>query len=163
MRTLYRNGRVHSAAVREATALVVDGAMITWVGTEDGAAQYSGGRVVDLDRALVTPAFVDAHVHCTATGLALSGLDLSAAATLAEALELVERAARASRGRPVLGGGWDETRWPEQRPPTAAELDRAGYGGAVYLARVDAHSAVVSSALLAAACASCPATGPTAT
>jgi hypothetical protein len=149
VRTLYRNGRLYTAAVREATALLVEDAMITWIGTEDGVAQHCAARVVDLDNALVTPAFVDAHVHCTATGTALSGLDLGSAGTLAEALDLVERVTRGSRGRPVLGGGWDETRWPEQRPPTAAELDRAGYGGAVYLARVDVHSAVVSSALLA--------------
>src|SRR5205085_9474749 len=47
--------------------------------------------------------------------------------------------------------GWDDTGWPERRPPTAAELDRASYGGVVYLARTDVHSAVASSALLAAA------------
>ena len=149
MRTLYRNGRLYTAAVREATALLVEDGVITWIGTEDGAGELAGVRVVDLADAFVTPAFVDAHVHCTATGIALSGLDLSAADTLADALDLVERTTRASRGRPVVGGGWDESRWPERRPPTAAELDRAGYGGAVYLARVDAHSAVVSSALLA--------------
>ena len=51
----------------------------------------------------------------------------------------------------LLGTGWDDTAWPEQRPPTAAELDRASYGGVVYLARTDVHSAVASSALLAAA------------
>jgi hypothetical protein len=149
VRTLYRNGRIYTPAVREATALLVTGDLVTWIGTDDGAAAQPADRVVDLDSALVTPAFVDAHVHCTATGLALSGLDLRGATTLGEALGLVERAARAGRGRPVLGGGWDETGWPERRPPTAAELDRAGYGGAVYLARVDAHSAVVSSQLLA--------------
>ncbi len=130
--------------------MLVDGARIAWVGPDDGAAAGPGVRVIDLAGALVTPAFVDAHVHLTGTGLALTGLDLAGAGSLAQALDLVERAARAGRGRPVLGGGWDDSRWPEQRPPTAAELDRAGYGGLVYLARVDAHSAVVSSALLAA-------------
>ncbi|MBA3522962.1 MAG: amidohydrolase family protein [Geodermatophilaceae bacterium] len=97
-----------------------------------------------------TPAFLDAHVHVTATGLSLTGLDLAGTRSLAEALAAVERHARAGRGRVVLGGGWDDSRWPEQRPPTRQELDRAAYGGAVYLARVDVHSAVVSSALLAA-------------
>jgi predicted amidohydrolase YtcJ len=150
VRTLYRNGRIHTSVVDEATALVVEDGLITWIGGEDDAAQQPGARVIDLANALVTPAFVDAHVHATATGLSLSGLDLASATSLREALERVERAARTGRGRPILGGGWDETGWPEQRPPTAAELDRAGYGGAVYLARVDAHSAVVSSALLAA-------------
>lgn len=150
MRTLYRNGRVYTPIVPDASAFVVDDGMITWIGDEDGAGQHTGVRTADLAGAFVTPAFVDAHVHTTATGLALSELNLADTATLGEALDRVEHAARAGRGRPVIGGGWDDTRWPDGRPPTAAELDRAGYGGLVYLARVDAHSAVVSSALLAA-------------
>lgn len=148
--TLYRNGRIYASGSPDPSALLVEDGIITWIGQEDGAGQHLGVDTVDLADALVTPAFVDAHVHATATGIALSGLDLSGAATLAEALDIVERAARAGRGRPLIGGGWDETRWPEQRPPTARELDRAGYGGSVYLTRVDAHSAVVSSVLAAA-------------
>jgi predicted amidohydrolase YtcJ len=144
--TLYRNGAVAGGG----SALLVDGQRIAWTGNEDGAALYAYGEVVDLAGAFVAPAFVDAHVHATATGLALTGLDLRGADSLGAALSAVERAARAGRGRPVLGGGWDETGWPERRPPTAAELDRAGYGGLVYLARVDVHSAVVSSPLMAA-------------
>ena len=150
MRTLYRNGRVDTPAVEHATALLVDGETIAWVGDEDGAGEQIGVQTVDLAGALLAPAFVDAHVHLTSTGLTVTGLDLRTAGSLGEALAGVERAATAARGRPVLGAGWDDTRWPEQRAPTAQELDRASYGGAVYLARVDAHSAVVSSALMAA-------------
>ncbi len=95
----------------------------------------------------MTPAFVDGHAHTTDTGIALTGVHLAGARSLGEALALVESASRASRGRPVLGHGWDETAWPEGRPPTRAELDRASHGGVVYLSRVDVHSAVVSSAL----------------
>src|SRR5689334_6237594 len=85
------------------------------------------------------------------TGLGLTGLDLADAPSLAVALDRLAAAARQARGGVVLGVGWDETRWPEHRAPTAAELDRASYGGVVYLMRVDGHSAVASSALLAAA------------
>ncbi|WP_245703630.1 hypothetical protein, partial [Streptomyces lushanensis] len=51
-----------------------------------------------------------------ATGLALTGLDLSTARTLAEALALV-RAHRTSHpdSRILLGHGWDSARWPERR------------------------------------------------
>ena len=147
MRTVYRNSHIYSAAAPGATAIVVEDARIAWIG-DDGAP--SADRVVDLEGALVTPAFVDAHVHATSSGLALTGLDLSGAASLPDALDRVDRHSRASRGRPVLGHGWDDTSWPERRPPSARELDRAGYGGLVYIARVDSHSAVVSSALLAA-------------
>src|SRR5690606_14006569 len=51
----------------------------------------------------------------------------------------------------LLGHSWDETRWPEGRPPTAEELDRASGGLEVYLSRIDVHSAVVSGAFAAAA------------
>jgi predicted amidohydrolase YtcJ len=152
--TLFRNGRVRTplaAGEMPATALVTgDDGTVLWAGDEDGAAAWGAARVVDLDGAFLAPAFVDAHVHATSTGLALVGLELRHARSLGQALDAIEAAARTGRGRPVLGSGWDETDWPERRPPTAAELDRAGYGGLVYLARVDMHSALVSSALLAA-------------
>lgn len=151
--TLYRGGRVHSPVDPFATALVVDGDTVAWVGQDGAADQHRDGvdEVVELDGAWLAPAFVDAHVHTTSTGLHLTGLDLSGTSTLAEALDRLEAYARRVRGGVVLGHGWDETRWPEGRPPSREELDRASYGGVVYLSRIDVHSCVVSSALLAIA------------
>jgi predicted amidohydrolase YtcJ len=151
--TLLRNGAVYSPADPFATALLVDGDSVAWVGSEGAADAHADGvdEVVDLDGALVTPAFVDAHVHATSTGLALTGLDLTGVPSLAACLDRLEAFARSRRGGVVLGHGWDETAWPERRPPTRQELDRASYGGVVYLSRIDVHSAVVSSAMLAAA------------
>ncbi|HZB48481.1 MAG TPA: amidohydrolase family protein, partial [Mycobacteriales bacterium] len=143
---LFRGGPV--LAPGRPSALLVAGDTIAWVGPADAAGPAD--ETVELGGRLLTPAFVDAHVHATSTGLALLGLDLTGAGSLTEALDRVERAARAAGGRPLLGHGWDETRWPERRPPTSSELDRASYGSVVYLSRVDVHSAVVSSALLAA-------------
>jgi predicted amidohydrolase YtcJ len=151
--TLYRGGRIYSAVDPFATALVVENDQIAWVGSDAAADTHADGvdEVVELDDAFVTPAFVDAHVHVTSTGLHLSGLDLSNTATLGDALELIEQHSRRVRGAVVLGHGWDETRWPEGRPPRRDELDRASYGGVVYLSRVDVHSCVASSALMALA------------
>lgn len=149
--TLYRRGRVHTPDDPFATALLVDGDRVAWVGGELAADALSADVTIDLDDAWLAPAFVDAHVHTTTTGLALSGLDLTDAPSLAVVLDRVATAARKARGGVVLGTGWEEDSWPEARPPTAAELDRASYGGVVYLARTDCHSAVASSALLAAA------------
>ncbi|MGQ7296798.1 amidohydrolase [Quadrisphaera sp. KR29] len=158
-RVLYRGGSVYSPADPFATAVLLEGPTVAWVGSGEAAdAQAARARadheplhVVDLDGALVTPAFVDAHVHTTETGLALAGVDLTGTRSLVGALELVARAAAAHPGEPVLGHGWDETGWPEGRPPTAAELERAAGGAEVYLSRVDVHSAVVSPALAARA------------
>lgn len=146
--TLYRGGPVYAPDVPAADALLVEGDRVAWVGRTGDAP--AAGDVVELDGALVTPAFVDAHVHSTSTGLSHDGLNLADAPSLLAALDRLERFARSRSGGIVLGTGWDETHWPEQRPPTATELDRASYGGVVYLARADVHSAVASSALLAA-------------
>ncbi|MDQ6874394.1 MAG: amidohydrolase family protein [Actinomycetota bacterium] len=147
--TLYLGGRVRTASGAWVDAVLVDGGLIGWLGSAAEARELSADHRVDAGGSLLTPAFVDAHVHATAAGLALSGLDLRQTASASAALELVEQHARQTRGRPILGHGWDETVWPEGRPPTRQELDRASYGGVVYLSRVDSHSALASSALLA--------------
>ena len=54
--------------------VVVDGDVIAWSARRRTSPT---DRVVELDGALVLPAFVDAHVHATDTGLALTGLDLT--------------------------------------------------------------------------------------
>ena len=130
---------------------VRDGRVVA-VGTlEEVRAAAPGGPEVDLDGRLVTPAFVDAHVHAVQTGLVMAGLDLHDVGSVADLLARVRAYADRDPSRGViLGQGWDERSWPEPRPPTRAELDEAGRGRAVYLARVDVHSAVVSTGLLAA-------------
>ncbi|MFJ4835212.1 amidohydrolase [Streptomyces sp. NPDC088747] len=148
---LLRGGEVHSPADPFATAMVVERGQIAWVGSEGAADAFADGvtEVVDLEGALVTPAFTDAHVHTTTTGLALTGLDLSDAPSLEAALALVrDFAAVAPAGQVLLGHGWDASRWPGGRPPTRAELDGAAGGRPLYLSRRDVHSAVVTTALL---------------
>ncbi|MGO0577867.1 amidohydrolase [Ornithinimicrobium panacihumi] len=132
-----------------ASALLVRDGVVAWVGATDQLPEHAGAadEILDLDGALVTPGFSDAHVHLTMTGQGLDGVDLSGTTSIPEVLRLVEDAARRGRGRPVYAHSWDETRWAEQRPVTAAELDRASYGGVVYMPRIDAHSASVSTAM----------------
>ncbi|WP_372454721.1 amidohydrolase [Streptomyces buecherae] len=148
---LLRGGTVHSPADPFATAMVVERGSVAWVGSEGAADSFADGvdEVIDLAGALVTPAFTDAHVHTTATGLARTGLDLTAASTLTEALDLVRAHAAAHPGDAVLlGHGWDSSRWPEGRAPSRTELDQATDGRPLYLTRVDVHSAVATTALL---------------
>ncbi|WP_193511501.1 amidohydrolase [Streptomyces griseoloalbus] len=148
---LLRRGEVHSPADPFATAMVVERGQVAWVGSEGAADAFADGvdEVIDLDGALVTPAFTDAHVHTTATGLALTGLDLSTAPSLQAALARVREFATARPDdRVLLGHGWDAARWPGGRPPTRAELDEATGGRPLYLSRIDVHSAVVTTALL---------------
>ncbi len=144
---LYRNGSVYSAADPFASAMLVDGGTVAWVGSEQAASSIADSRmdIIDLRGALVAPGFVDSHVHLTETGIALEGLKLSG---VRSARELLDVLASSSAGGTVLGHGWDETRWDTPDLPTAEEFERAARGRRVYLARIDSHSALVSAALI---------------
>jgi predicted amidohydrolase YtcJ len=131
---------------RPGRALAVAGGRIGWLG--DAAEAPAADRVVAGEGALLTPAFVDAHVHATATGLALTGLDLHGRSSVADALAGVTAHVAAAPDGIVLGTGWDETGWPEGRGLTRADLDAVVGDRPAYLARVDVHSATVSTALL---------------
>ncbi|NJC72146.1 amidohydrolase family protein [Planosporangium thailandense] len=147
--TLYRNGRIYSASVPASTALLVtDEGRVGWLGADDAAP--AADRVVDVGGALIAPAFVDAHVHTLDTGITLLGLDLAGTRSREDVLDSVARYVADLPGDAVVvGHGWDESGWADQRPPTAAELDRAAGGRAVYLSQASVHSALVSSPLLA--------------
>ena len=149
---LLTGGHVYSPEDPFATAMLVAGGRIAWIGDDAGAHLYAADAqtVVDLRGAWVAPAFVDAHVHLTSTGLALTGLDLSSATSLAACLRMLREAAAGMPGSGVLlGHGWDDTAWPEGRPPTTAEVDACVGDRPTYLSRVDVHSALASSALRA--------------
>ncbi len=149
---MLHRGRIYTPAGPRITAMLVDGPTVAWLGDENavGAHLDAADAVVDLDGALVTPAFVDAHVHLTATGLARTGLDLSTSRSAIDILDAVAVHGARSDAAVVLGSGWDESGWAHAALPSADELQRAGGGLTVYLARVDAHSALVSADLAGA-------------
>ncbi|MGP4031994.1 amidohydrolase [Pseudarthrobacter sp. 1C304] len=148
--TLYRNGSVYTAADPFATAMLVDGDTVAWVGSEQAATSIADSSmdIIDLHGALLAPGFVDSHVHLTETGIALDGLQLGG---VRSARELLDAVAASSGSGTLMGHGWDETQWDESALPSREELERASGGRPVYLSRVDVHSALVSSSLAAAA------------
>lgn len=132
----------------DATAMAVRDGTVVWLGSDDvGVTQFPEADVADLDGAFVAPAFVDSHVHLTSTGLMLIGLDLRAATSARHCLDLVAEFVTANPDTPVWGHGWDESGWPDAQPPTTDDLDAVVGGRPAYLARVDVHSALASSAL----------------
>jgi predicted amidohydrolase YtcJ len=146
--TLLVNGRVHSPAMPDATAMAVREGLVAWLGSDDvGRAQFPDAEVVDLDGGFVAPAFVDSHVHLTATGLTLVGLDLRQATSRRHCLSLIGEYAHAHPDGPIWGHGWDESGWPDPVAPSTDDLDAVVGDRPAYLSRIDVHSALASTAL----------------
>ena len=146
MTTLLLNGLVHSPSHPDATAMAVRDGVVAWLGDDAvGRAQFPEAETIDLDGAFVAPAFVDSHVHLTATGLQLTGLDLTTATEREHCLQLITDYVAANPGRPVWGHGWDDSAWAGAL--TTADVDAAVGPIPAYLSRVDVHSALASTAL----------------
>ncbi|MGB0969521.1 MAG: amidohydrolase family protein, partial [Mycobacterium sp.] len=98
----------------DATAMAVRDGVVAWLGSDNvGRAQFPDAEVIDLAGAFVAPAFVDSHVHITATGLVLTGLDLRQATSLRHCLDLLSAYARSHPEGTIWAHGWDESSWPE--------------------------------------------------
>ncbi|GAB90962.1 amidohydrolase [Gordonia rhizosphera] len=151
---LLLGGVVYTPAAPDATAMAVTDGTVVWVGSDDvGRALHPEAQVTDLDGRFVAPGFVDSHVHLTSTGLALAGLTLHDATGRSDCLRRVAaHATDAHFGELIWGLGWDDSAWhgadpDERRFPTTTELDAVVGNLPVYLARIDEHSAVASTAL----------------
>ena len=134
---------------KAARALLVRGSRVVWVGDEAEQAPPHGARI-DLPGCVIGPAFVDAHVHLTPMGLALTGLDLTEVRTGTELLQAVATFADAHTGRVIWGHGFDPHGFPDDLPGPD-EIARVAAGRSVYLSQVDGHTSVVDRRTLSAA------------
>lgn len=149
MNTLIVGAQIHGGESRH-TSVLFDPSGIQWVGTDDAARGVNARVRINGHGMVLTPGFVDAHVHATNTGLMMIGLDLTDTTSAHDLLTRVRRSALRHPDEPILGHGWDETRWGARDLPTPEDLDAAAAGHLVYLSRVDGHSALVSRTLIAA-------------
>lgn len=153
--TYYLHGRIYTnnpehpwaeaMAVREDKIYCVGN--LTQVLLECGGAESSD--VVQLNGRFLMPGFNDAHVHLGEAGRDKLNVPLNGASSLAELQKLVETAVGRHRlGEWILGSGWDQTRWTDQKLPTRLDLDKVAPNNPVYLRHVSGHIAVVNSLAL---------------
>ncbi|MBU6213211.1 MAG: amidohydrolase family protein [Actinomycetales bacterium] len=150
MATLLHNGIVLDRDGGTHDCVLIAGGRIAAVGAAavDAHSAALGARRVDLDGSVITAAFVDAHVHLTATGLQQGGTDLTGVRSAAELLRRVRDAAqRLPAGAVLIGHGWDDSAFTESGLPCADDVEAAA-GRHSYLTRVDVHSALVSRSLM---------------
>ncbi|MGH8103781.1 MAG: amidohydrolase [bacterium] len=106
---------------------------------------------IDLQGQLMYPGFIDAHTHLGSYGTRLRQLDLHNLMSLQAALAKIEAYARTLEpGEWLVGRGWDESRWPENRYITRADLDPSTPQNPALVLRVDGHLGAFNSIALRA-------------
>lgn len=123
----------------------------SWEGSAGGSAAGSAAsfEVVDADGRFVVPGLWDEHVHMTQWALATGRIDLSGAASAAEAAAVVRSrlcgtAAPATDGATLVGVGFRDAVWADE--PSLALLDAATAGVPTALISHDLHCVWLNSA-----------------
>lgn len=133
--------------------VAVHGERIALVAPDDEVRAFGSpdGVVVDLDGGLLSPSFVDSHLHPVMAGLELGQCNLVGAR---DADEAVQRIRAYVESHPddewIVGGGWQMS-WFPGGTPTAELLDAICADRPVSIANADHHGTWVNSAALALA------------
>lgn len=148
---ILRDAEVFSGGRPRRGGVAVQARRIAAVGDEAELRRHSGPEtdVINCGGGLLTPGFIDAHVHPITGGMKLLKCSLYGAGNRAQAVATVASYAASHPGQDwIWGGGWS-LEWFERGAPAATDLDAIVPKRPVFLYSKDGHSAWVNSAALA--------------
>jgi len=146
---LLHNGKIFTAddMLNVAEAIVIQDNRIVAVGAEELTEQYRARRTIDLKGRLVTPGFIDTHIHMR--GRARWSVDLAGSTSMAELLGRIHtKSEELGPGAWITGTGWSEDELAEKRRPLRWDLDEVAPDNPVVVARAGSHSSVANSLAL---------------
>jgi hypothetical protein len=123
---------------------------IVAVGTRDEIEVPPGSEVYDVSGMTVLPGFIDSHCHFLGMGVSiLNTVPLRYTDTMRDALELIgKRAEEAEPGEWIIGRGYDEAKWPENRYITREDIDQVAPDNPVVMVRICGHLVSVNTMAL---------------
>jgi len=134
-----------------AEAVAIIGDRIAAVGSRAEIDLWRGPetKVIDAGGKLVLPGFNDAHVHFIQGGAQLDQVQLIDVASPQEfAKRIAAQVAKTPKGQWILGGRWDETKWPKPELPTKELVDAVTAATPIFVERYDGHEALANSAAM---------------
>jgi len=145
------NGKVYTVNPDQpwASAIVVEGNKITYVGDAEGLKDHIGiaTQVVDLEGKMVVPGFVEGHFHVIAGGIVAQGVDLQTD-DKDEVFEKLRQYVADNPDLDVIEGYGVRLSTFSDGLPTKAMFDEIESERPIYLWTVDGHSAFVNSKAL---------------
>ena len=134
-----------------AQAIAVRDGRVVAVGSNQQIQAMKGAKtqVVDLGGRFVMPGFNDAHLHLASGGFEHLNVELAGTKTLQEMQQRIgDRVKTAAPGEWILGRGWDESKWVEQKLPSRQDLDAVTQGHPAIFSRADGHMSIANTAAL---------------
>lgn len=133
---------------KEGDSILVENGRIAAIGREYELRKKAKKSVLvyDCEGSFVIPGFVDAHMHMLSYASFRNQIDLRNVSSIEELKELVvKRTKKLGPKKWIIGRGWDQEKFAEERMPNRWDLDEAAPDNPVFLVRVCGHIAVVNS------------------
>ena len=137
----------------EAEALAIKGDRLVFVGNTEGVQNFIGDKtqVIDAKGQMLTPGFIDCHVHINEGGTGLVSVQLRDANTKQIFIQrIADFAKTVPKGTWITGGSWDHTLWGGELPQ-ASWIDSVTPYNPVAIRRLDGHMSLGNSLALKAA------------
>lgn len=135
-----------------ATAVYVEDDMIKDVGEASHLRNkyvVSPANIIDLQGQYVLPGLTDSHMHLIAHGLKLKSLDFSNCESALEMKQLLQQKIESTPpGEWIVGRGWNENNFDDQKIFTKEELDEMSKQHPMFLTRICGHAHLVNSVAL---------------
>ncbi len=135
----------------KAEAVAVIGDRIVAVGSSAEIDLWRGPetKVIDARGKLLLPGFNDAHLHFISGGAQLDQVNLTDATSPQEfAGRIAAQVKKTLKGEWILGGRWDETKWPNPELPTKEVVDPVTGNTPIFVERYDGHLSLANSAAM---------------
>lgn len=145
-----RGGRIFTADPKSpfTEAVAVDGDRIVAVGPDAESMLKDAARVIELDGALATPGFIDAHVHPASSGLDKLRCHFDGCSSSAQAVDRIgSYAAENESAGWIIGAGWSQS-WFEGGCPSKGLIDAVVPDRPVLVTNTDGHGAWANSKAL---------------
>ncbi|HEY8310310.1 MAG TPA: amidohydrolase family protein, partial [Gemmatimonadaceae bacterium] len=135
-----------------AEAIALRGDRIALVGSNAEVKRAAAGiQPIDADGKLVTPGFIDSHVHFLSGGYQLASVQLRDAATPAEFVRRIKAfATTVPAGTWITGGDWDHHLWGGELP-RHEWIDSITPNNPVAITRLDGHMILANALAMRAA------------
>ena len=121
-------------------AMAVHHGKIVATGTSKSISErYQAIKVIDLKGTYIYPGFIDAHCHFFGYATGLQYVDLLGCVSFDEVLKRLAEAGGQSKGKWLVGRGWDQNLWQDKIFPGNGRLNALYPETPVMLIRVDGH------------------------
>jgi predicted amidohydrolase YtcJ len=125
----------------EDSIVVINDNYIVAVGKRDEITIPDGSEVYDISGKTIMPGLIDSHCHFLWMGVAMKTMVLlNDTENIQEALLRVKQQVKeAEPGEWIIGRGWDESKWPENRYLNKIDIDAIAPDNPIILSRVCGH------------------------